>query len=74
MLSKIFDGSGRETGMLVKLSKVIDTLLHVWQLRVDLSCPVNIKKMKDQSRRRAFDQFSRPSSRMSRLSESGFSV
>jgi hypothetical protein len=48
--------------MLVKLSKVIDTLLHVWQLRVLFSCPKNIKKRKDQSLLRALLQFSRANS------------
>ena len=36
---RILEGSGSESGMLVKVSKVIDTLSQVWQLRVDLSYP-----------------------------------
>lgn len=74
ILIRILLGSGRLRGMLVKLSKVTDTLSHVWQFNVLFNYPKNMKKTNDQSRRRALDQDSRAISMLSRLSESGFSM
>ncbi len=37
--SNILEGSGKETGMLVKISKVVDILLQDWQFKVLLSYP-----------------------------------
>ena len=62
MFIRILDGSGRDSGMLVKLSNVMETLSHVWQFKVDFSWPKNRKKIKDQSRLRVLAQDSRPSS------------
>lgn len=62
MLTRIFDGSGRLRGILVKLSKVIETLLQVWQLRVLFNYPKNMKNMKDQSLLSELDQVSRAKS------------
>ena len=74
ILIRILEGSGKERGMDVKLSKVIDSFPQVWHFNEDLSCPWNRKKMKDQSLLSMFDQTCNPSSFSSRLSESGFSM
>lgn len=39
MLSTILDGSGKDNGMLVNISNVVEILLHDLQLRVLLSYP-----------------------------------
>lgn len=74
ILIRILEGSGKERGMDVKLSKVIDSFPQVWHFNEDLSCPWNRKKMKDQSLLSMFDQTCKPISFSSRLSESGFSI
>jgi hypothetical protein len=74
MVIRIFEGSGKESGIEVKLSKVVEDLLQVWQFKVDLSCPKKRKRMNDQSLLKVLDQFSRARSLTSLLSESGFSI
>lgn len=74
ILIRIFEGSGNERGIEVKLSKVIDSFPHVLHFNEDLSCPWNRKNMNDQSLLSMFDQTCKPSSFSSRLSESGFSI
>ena len=73
-LIRIFYGSGSDKGMLVKISKVVETLLHPLQLSVDLSWPENIKNINDHSLLRVFDHCSKPNSVVMRLSLSGFSM
>ena len=70
----IFCGSGKDSGILVKMSNVVETLLQPLQLRVDFSCPENIKNMNDHSLLRVLDHCSSPSSVMTLLSLSGFSM
>lgn len=36
---RILEGSGKERGMDVKLSKVIDSFPQVWHFNEDFSCP-----------------------------------
>lgn len=74
MFSRTLDGSGRDKGILVKLSNVMETLSHVWQLSVDFSWPKKRKKIKDQSLLKEFDHDSKPRSITFRLSELGFST
>lgn len=73
-LIKIFCGSGKDNGMFVNISKVVDTLLHPLQLRVDFSYPEKRKKIKDHSLLKQLDHCSKPSSFIALLSLSGFSM